>query len=136
MPIDRLGPTASLIAALRAELGRKPGRAGREAATAARTAQAGARRAEHDPAALRRELAALVQDVSPDDRQALDAVRPRVIRSVLLWEFGAELRESPEWQPMLDRITHTLERNDQHGADFAQMVRELQRLLNADRSRR
>jgi hypothetical protein len=81
-------------------------------------------------------LAALVQDVSAEDPQALDALRPRVIRSVLLWEFGQELREHGEWQPMLERLTQTLERNDQHRADFAQMVRDLQRSLNASRSTR
>jgi hypothetical protein len=135
--VDRLGPTASLIAALRAELGRKPERTGRQDSTPARPPTVdGAQKAPHDPAALRRELAALVQDVSAEDPQALDALRPRVIRSVLLWEFGQELREHGEWQPMLERLTQTLERNDQHRADFAQMVRDLQRSLNASRSTR
>jgi hypothetical protein len=135
--VDRLGPSASLMAALRAELARKPERAGAKDATPARASQADpAQQPPRDPAALRRELAALVQDVSPDDPQALDAMRPRVIRAVLLWEFGHELREHGEWQPMLDRLTQTLERNDQHRADFAQMVRDLQRSLNAQRSTR
>jgi hypothetical protein len=135
MTVDRLGPSASLMAALRAELGRKPERAGGRDATAVRATQT-TRQAPRDPAVLRRELAALVKDISPDDPRALDAVRPRVIRSVLLWEFGEELREYGEWQPMLDRLTQTLERNDQHRADFAQMVRDLQRSLNATRSTR
>ena len=125
------------MAALRAELGRKPERAGARDATPARAAQADpTRQAPRDPEALRRELADLVRNVSPDDPQALDAVRPHVIRSVLLWEFGHELREHGEWQPMLDRLTQALERNDRHRADFAQMVRDLQRSLNTRRSTR
>lgn len=138
MSVDRLGSTASLIAALRAELGRKPERTGRAEAASTRGAEdgAGAHAKPRDPAALRRELAALVQDVSADDSDALDALRPRVIRSVLLWEFGSELREYREWQPMLERITQALEGNAQHREDFAQMVRELQRPLNAGRSTR
>lgn len=137
MSVDRVGPSASLLAALRAELGRKPERAGGRDAKPARASQADAsRQAPRDPAALRRELAALVRNVSPDDPQALDAVRPHVIRAVLLWEFGHELREHGEWQPMLDRLTQTLERSDQHRADFAQMVRDLQRSLNTHRSTR
>jgi hypothetical protein len=135
--VDRLGPSASLMAALRAELGRKPERAGARDPTPARATQADpTRQPPRDPAVLRRELAALVRDVSPDDPQALDAVRPQVIRSVLLWEFGQELREYGEWQPMLDRLTQTLERNEKHRADFAQMVRDIQRSLNTSRSTR
>jgi hypothetical protein len=128
MAVDRLGSTASLIAALRAELARKPERtADRDTGPARPTQGDAAPKPPRDPAALRRELATLVQDVSAEDPQALDALRPRVIRSVLLWEFGQELREYREWQPMLERITQALERNDRHRADFAQMVRDLQR---------
>jgi hypothetical protein len=38
----------------------------------------------------------------------VQAVRPRVFRAILLWEFGAGLREHPEWQPMLESITSNL----------------------------
>ena len=127
MSIDRLGSTAALIAALRAEIGRKPERSGGRDAAPARTGKNEAAQKTRDPDVLRRELAKLVEGVNPDDPQALDALRPRLIRSVLLWEFGSELREYPEWQPMLERITCTLEANAEHRTDLARMVRDLQR---------
>ena len=136
MAIDGPGPMASLIAALRVELDRKPSQhASRKTDTSTAT-DGDAKRTPRDAAALRIELAALVRDVSPDDEQALAAIRPRVIRTVLLWEFGAELREHPGWQPMLERITQTLEKNEQHLVDFSKMVRDLQRAFSGGRSPR
>ena len=127
MSIDRLGSTAALIAALRAEISRKPERGGSRDAAPARAGKSEAGQKTRDPDVLRRELAKLVEGVNPDDQQALDALRPRLIRSVLLWEFGSELREYSEWQPMLERITRTLEANAEHRADLARVVRDLQR---------
>ncbi len=128
MPIDPLGPASSLIAALRAEITRKGERGGRRAqARAAPTQDSASTRGARDPAALRRELAELVRDVPAADAQALDAVRPRVVRAVLLWEFGAAMREYGEWQPMLEQIDRTLAADPRHREEFARLVRDLQR---------
>lgn len=124
MAIDRLSSTATLIAALRAEVTRKGERAiqpGRST-TPAKTAP-NARR--HDAAVLKRELAEIVKHVSPEDRAAVDAVRPRVARAILLWEFGAELREHADWQPMLEEIVRTLEGSERHQNQFAELIRQL-----------
>lgn len=126
MPIDPLSSSSPLIAALRAEISRKSGKISRQDSTEAPPGSAGTARKPRDVNALRRELAEILKDVSPNDEDALNAVRPRVVRAVLLWEFGAELREHREWQPILDRLVDTLQRNERHRDDFARLVRELQ----------
>ncbi|QDH70162.1 hypothetical protein FKV23_08675 [Lysobacter alkalisoli] len=82
---------------------------------------------KRDPAALRRELAIIAKGVDPADPRALAPVRTRIVRAILLWEFGAELREHRDWQPMLETVVQTLEANEQHRAAFARLIRDLQR---------
>lgn len=124
MAIDRLSSTSALIAALRAEATRKSGRPeSRSTATASTGTTPQAQ--QSDIARLRRELAEILRDVSPDDEQAMDAARPNVVRAVLLWEFGADLREHSEWQPMLATLVRTMEENPQHREQFSAMIREL-----------
>ena len=127
MSIDRLSSTAALIAALRAEVSKKTDRArGESAGTTSRNE--GTRGAQaHDVAALRRELTEIVKGVSPEDEAAMRDARPRLVRAVLVWEFGSGLREYAEWQPMLETLVRTLESDERHRAAFAEMVRELQR---------
>jgi hypothetical protein len=124
MSIDRLSSTSALIAALRAEVVRKGDRSTRTdgAATPERPAATARRR---DAAVLKRELGEIVKGVAPEDREAVNAVRPRIARAILLWEFGAELREHPDWQPMLDDIVRTLEGSEQHQAQLSALIKQL-----------
>src|SRR6478736_5870038 len=78
MPIDRSGPTSSLIAALRADITRRSERNQRQANGDAGDSQ-------EDAAGLKRELADLVRMMPADDPQGLQR---RVIETVLRWEFG------------------------------------------------
>lgn len=122
--IDRLSSTAALIAALRADMTRRGGRTVGAGSPNPKTKAAGARL--RDVAELRRDLKEIVQHVSPDDRVAVEGVRPRVARAILLWEFGPQLREHPDWQPMLEQIVRTLAGSDQHEAQFVALIRRLQ----------
>jgi hypothetical protein len=74
---------------------------------------------------LRLELAALVKEVSLDDAEAIRNVRPRLVKAILLWEFGAGLREHPEWKPMMDNIVQTLEADPRQNEQFVALIREL-----------
>lgn len=123
MAIDRLGPTSPLLSALRAEVTRSP-RPGKPS-IAAEAATSEAARQPRDPAILRKELKEIVKGVTPGDEEAMARARVKVVRAVLLWEFGAELREHGEWQPMLDTLVTTLEANEHHHRTFAQLVRDL-----------
>ena len=128
MSIDRLSSTSALIAALRAEVARKSERGTRGAGSSAvRTGHPMGPTGRRDPSVLRGELTEIANSIPKGDAQALDAARPRVVRAVLLWEFGPELREYGEWQPMLDRLVETLERNEAHREAFASLIEELRR---------
>lgn len=125
MTIDRLSATSHLIAALRAEISSRSERSERSS-----TAATGKRHENvqgSDAEALRCELAAILSGVDETDTVAVNAIRPRVVRTVLLWEFGSELREHPQWQPMLDRIVETLASSPEHQAELVKMMRELRR---------
>ena len=97
MAIDKLGPAAGIFAALRTEVGKRTERKDGKRAEA----PAAPEKSRRDPALLRQQLADLVKAVDPNDAAAVKAVRPQVVRTILLWEFGVQLREHPEWQPML-----------------------------------
>jgi hypothetical protein len=126
MPIDKLGSTSAIIAAMRAEMNRRTERTAGKDAKRTETPDMPAP-VRGDVKVLRRQLAEIVQPVSIDDPEAVRAVRPQVVRAILLWEFGSQLREHPEWQPMLESITHTLEKHDPHQAQFLQLLTELKR---------
>ncbi|MFQ6309212.1 hypothetical protein [Lysobacter capsici] len=125
MSIDRLSTTASLIAALRSELSRKTERVGGKNMPASEETPPPARAGKRDLAALRRDLAELLKDVPAGDAEALDAARPHVIRTILLWEFGSELREHSQWQPMLDSLVETLQADDSHRQAMSRLLSEL-----------
>jgi hypothetical protein len=128
MAIDRLLSPGALIAMLRSDQVRKdvrPARPGSADDTDAAPPTHGKRR--HDPAALRAQLADIVRGVDSRDPESVAAVRPRVIRAVLQWEFGSELREYADWQPMLEQLTDALAVDERHRRDFSRLIDELQR---------
>ena len=126
MSIDKLSSMAGIIATMRAELSQR----------SERTAEKGTRRTETpgtpapvrgDVKVLRKQLVEIARPVALDDPEAVRAARPQMVRAILLWEFGPNLREHPEWQPMLESITHTLESHAVHDAQFAKLLAELKR---------
>ena len=115
-----------MIAALRAEAARKSGKPREERAGSASDVRDEVKVSGRDPQQLRREVAELLKGISPNDSDAIDAVRPRVVRAILLWEFGSDFRDHPDWAPMLETLVKTLESSPEHQAQFARMVRDLQ----------
>lgn len=123
--VDKLTTTSSVIAALRAEMSNRTEQAGRKST---RTAESEKKEGvTRNMAVLRAQLAELVKPISIDDPAALKAVRPKVVRAILLWEFGPAMREHPEWQPMLESITESLEAHAPHDAQFLQLISDLKR---------
>lgn len=129
MTIDRLSSLSAQIAALRAEMSRKSGEA---RSTGMRTAEDVVKSSEaqqvmqRDPDALRKQLAEIVRGVSTDDAKALKHIRMRIVKAVLLWEFGRELREHEERQPMVEKIASSLVLDDNFLNTFNRLVSELQ----------
>lgn len=129
MAIDRLSSTSALIAGLRTELARRAGKASRSAEAGESKAADGASR--KDIRELRRQLVELVQAVPEPDPEALDKLRPRFVRAVLLWEYGPALREHPDWQNIFDTIVTTLASDPVQQECFASLVKELRNLPNS-----
>lgn len=127
MAIDRLNSTSALISAIRAEIARKSERT-RESGSAQRTQ---AQQRQHDASVLRKELAELVEGVSVQDEDQLRRIRPRMVKAVLLWEFGPRLREHSQWQPMLETIVTAFEKDDPEHKKLVELVRDLQRSKTA-----
>lgn len=126
MPIDKLDSAQSIIAALRAEAAQRKGRAQDKPGALAETAEAHAQR--KDVSILRKQMAEIVQSIDVRDAEAVRKVRSRMVRAALLWEFGPELREHSEWQPMLESITSALEGQGADGeAEFVQLIEALKR---------
>lgn len=127
MSIDKLGAASGIIAALRAEVGQRSERAQRKPDSRADSAvPAQARR--RDAEVLRKQLAEIVKSVDVRNAEAVRKARPQMVRAILLWEFGPELREHPDWQPMLESITHTLEAQGAgHEAEFIKLIESLKR---------
>lgn len=124
MAVDRLSSTSALIASLRSELSRRPSRAGRmEEST---TAPAGGSK-RRDVGQLRRQLVDLVKEFPDVDQAAIDSLRPRFVRTILLWEYGPSLREHPDWQVILDNIVEALGADPSQQQSFVSLVEELRR---------
>lgn len=129
MAIDRLSPTAALIAAIRGEAVKRGALGKSGAASEARTAAAEqhARGARPSVAQLRGQLSDLVALIAADDPVAVKRVRPALIRTVLLWQFGPQLRERPQWQQLMERIEQELDRRDPAMHSLSALVRDLQK---------
>lgn len=125
MPVDRVASAANLLAALRGEMARQGERAGAALRKNVGETQAGSRKpSTHDKNRLRAEIREIVRNATLSDEEAMSGARRRIVRAMLLWEFGADLREHPEWKPMLESITRTLESSARHRAAFEALVRQ------------
>jgi hypothetical protein len=126
MAIDKLGSAAGILAILRAEMSQRGERARqRPTKQADLLAPAGKRRG--DVQVLRAQLAEIVKSVDARDGEAVRQARPQVVRAILLWEFGPEFREHPDWQPILESIVRTLEAQPSHDVQFRKLVDSLKR---------
>lgn len=126
MTIDRLSSLSAHIAALRAEMSRKSGGSARKRDTEDVDAAVPAHGAKRDTDELRKQLAEIVRGVGVEDADAMDRTRGRVVKAVLLWEFGPELREHAEWQPMVDSIADTLAADERFRNVFNRLIADLQ----------
>jgi len=125
--IDRLSSLSAQIAALRAEMSRKSNESkGARATDDATESPASERPKPPDPESLRKQLMEIVRGVSLDDDDTLAHIRMRVVKAVLLWEFGPELREHGEWQPMVEKIAGSLVMDEGFRKAFNRLIAELQ----------
>lgn len=127
MSVERLGPSAAILATLRAEMAKRSERTASRA-PAREAGEDGADAAgSRDIAVLRRTLAEMLQGVDPADPAAMKSARPKLVRAILMWEFSHSLRDHPDWQDMLASIVDALERDPSHQAQFSALVADLTR---------
>ena len=123
MAVDPLGSTSQLLAALRGEMTQKTERGGK----AKRPTKLAGNKPRHDRQTLRNELAEIARQTDLADETAQRAIRRRMVRAMLIWEFGSDLREHPEWQPMLESITQALEGSPKHLEAFSNVINQLRK---------
>lgn len=127
MAIDSLSAAGGLLAALRGEITRRADRKTHADGTSKAEEDAPPAARRRDKPALRSELADIVKTVTLEDATSMHGMRRRMVRAMLLWEFGPELREHPEWQPMLEGITTALEASPAHMKAFAALFASLKK---------
>ncbi len=125
MAIDRLSSTAALIAALRSDALRKMDQAPRAASVATAQSDTPAQTSRPTVAQLRNQLIDIVKEVDPADPEAVRQARTRCIRSILLWEFGQEFRDHPEWRPLMDRIDTAYDTDGARNETFVTLIERL-----------
>lgn len=123
MSLGPVGSSSSLVSLLRAELASDTRRR-----TTGKAATAPSSGTEGEPArpSLRPQLIEAVKNIDRTDPDAVRQARRRIIRAVLVWQFGPDLREHSQWATMLDGIATTLEQDAQHLAQFDALLAELQ----------
>ena len=123
MSLGPVGSSSSLVSLLKAELAsdtrrRTTGKAG--AASSSRSEAAAGR------PSLRPQLIEAVKNIDRGNPDAVKQARRRIIRAVLVWQFGPDLREHSQWAAMLGAIATTLEQDAEHLAQFDALLAELQ----------
>ena len=127
MTIDRLSPLSTLFAAIRLQAAKEKGVAtfAKTSITSAGGGGVDKSYQSHDRALLRQQIVEIARGLNLDDAKAVVDARLRVIRSVLLWEHGPELREYSQWQHMVDKVDQDLELNGESMHSFRQLMRQL-----------
>lgn len=76
---------------------------------------------------LRKRLGDLVKDLDPRNGEAVARVRRPLLQEIVLWEFGGDFRQHPEFAPMMDTIERAFEADPSAPDRFAALIRDLRR---------
>jgi len=129
MPTDRISSSSSIIETMRAiakerasgtQRGRKASAPG---SVAEETATTGARQI----AVLRERLYELAKSIDLDNMQSVVDARAPVVREILLWEFGSDFRQDPQFLPTVDAISATMDLDPRFQQRFLELISGLQK---------
>lgn len=81
----------------------------------------------HSLKVLRTRLADLVAAADPADLEAVARIRRPLLQAIILWEFGSDFRQNPEFGPMLDTLERTFEADPRMPGRLVDLIRDLQR---------
>lgn len=128
MSTDRIRSTGSLLEALRTlALERMVASGGAGVASANVHAGGSERLQRHDRAVLRRQLKALVAQADLSQPEAEQQLRHPILRAILLWEFGAEIRQHPQFLDMVDAVDQAMATAPALQARLHALILDLQR---------
>lgn len=128
MSVDPLSPLSAQLARLRAELAERNGKTRRKNAVeesddvAPESVADESAHVRPDARALRATVEDIVRNAKSDGAGGKGALRARVVKAILLWEFGPSLREHPEWQSMVDTIIRVVDSDEKVSAAFNRMI--------------
>jgi hypothetical protein len=74
---------------------------------------------------LRQRLGSLVAHVDLADEDSVRQVREPILKEVLLWEFGEDFRQDPEFLPTLESLANMLETQTSYQQQFADLLKHL-----------
>lgn len=124
MSVGPAGSAAALVSLLKAELAEGSRR--RTSSKTGPETNTGTGETAQTAASLRMQLVQVARRVDLADPVAVKSARRRLIRTVLVSQFGPDLREHSQWEAMLDSIQATLEQDPQHVSQFHALLRQLQ----------
>lgn len=102
-------------------------RVDKDTADRANTTASSSATQRHDLKILRSQLTNLVAPVDVDDPAMIVRVRRPLLRAIVLWEFGSDFRQDPEFGPMLDTLERTFEADPRMPERLVALVRDLRR---------
>lgn len=131
MSIDPLSSLSVHLARLRTEHAEKDGKSRRKRTVEDRedpvadAISESFRNANREAGSLRSVIAEIVRGANDRGDGNDDALRSRVVKAILLWEFGPSMREHPEWKPMIETIMRAMDNDDRFSISFSRMIEEL-----------
>lgn len=126
MSTDRVSPSSSMLELVRALGGARGGRSEKAGPIRSSLPQEQTAPAHHLNV-LRQRLRGLVASIDPEDEAAMHAVRRPLLQEIVLWEFGSDFHQDPEFGPMLDGIERTLTADPGAQARFSRLVHHLKK---------
>ncbi|MBE1162723.1 hypothetical protein [Dyella acidiphila] len=128
MSSNRITPSSSLLETLRTlARSRAQDVQGGKSAGNTTTAQRHQVTAQHDVQVLRQRLRELADGTDLSDAQALQQTRNHLLREILLWEFGSDFRNDPQFLPMIDSIGKTFDADPALQQRFADLIADLRK---------
>jgi len=129
--VDPLSSLSAHLARLRTEHAEKNGKSRRKRAAEDRedpTADAISEsfgNANRETGSLRAVIADIVRAANDQGGGNDDVLRSRIVKAILLWEFGPSMREHPEWKPMIETIVRAMDNDDRFSSAFSVMIDEM-----------
>lgn len=130
MSIDPLSSLSAHIARLRTEHAEKNGKSRRKRTaedredTSADVISESFGNTSREVGGLRAVISDIVRGANDQGGGSDDVLRSRIVKAILIWEFGPSMREHPEWKPMIEKIAHALENDDRFSSAFSRMIEE------------